>query len=73
VWRCQGTTEDAAEKLGFCRKIGENRSSEAEAVVVLIGITRGLKPPSPSDEGFFATCKTQHLFCCTYGTTEVVP
>jgi hypothetical protein len=51
--------EQAAEKLGFLGKNGEKHSSVAKAIVDLIGFTRGLKPPSPSDAGFSAACEAR--------------
>jgi hypothetical protein len=52
----QGTTLEAAEKLGISSETSGNRPSGAEALADSIGLTRGLKPPSPSAASFSAAC-----------------
>ena len=52
----QGTTSEAAEKLGVSGEIGLERSSWAKARIDSVGFMRGLKPPPPSESSFFAAC-----------------
>jgi hypothetical protein len=57
---CQGTTSEAAEKLGDSDENGEKHPSGAEAHVDSVGFLRGLKPPPPSASSFSAACSVVH-------------
>jgi hypothetical protein len=56
-WYRQPSAEQAVTKLGIWSEIARKHPSVAKASVDSIGLTRGLKPPSPSALSFVTDCE----------------